>query len=135
MKNKNTLLWLVAAFFALLTTAFAQTKDFSAVDVTSPTSIVQWLTPLLVPLIITYVRKWQPQIPSWVWPTLAPVLGAVATLIESAITKGDHSVLVGALLGLAGVGVREIKTNLIPPKEPVIAPGSEIMPPPSNSQP
>lgn len=98
-------------------------------------SLIQWLTPIIVPLIITYVRKMAPRIPTWMLPAMAPVLGALIDLINSLIVGGNHSMIVGALLGLAGVGVREIKTNLVPPKNPAVraedmAP-KPVTPPPS----
>ncbi len=95
-------------------------------------SLVQWLTPVLVPLIITGIKKWKPGMPTWLIPMLAPVLGALIDILNGLIIDGHHNILVGALLGLAGVGVREIKTNLIPPKEDKNSPSNvtPIEPPP-----
>jgi len=85
-------------------------------------NVVQWLTPLLVPLIITGIKKVAPSIPTWMIPALAPALGVLLDIINSYATHNSPNLLVASLLGLAGVGVREIKTNIIRPKDEIDAP-------------
>lgn len=125
MKPKLQLL----CFCLFAAAAYGQTVVAAPVEISSD-NIVQWLTPVIVPLIITYTWKLLPKIPSWVIPMLAPLLGVILDVINAEIMNGSHNTVVGALLGLAGVGVREIKTNLIPPKDvqPQVEP---ITPPPA----
>lgn len=77
-------------------------------------AIVQWLTPILVPLLLAGFKRVQPSIPSWVIPMLAPVLGVVIDLVNSLITSHASNLWVAAGLGLAGVGLREMKEAVKP---------------------
>jgi hypothetical protein len=91
------------------------------ISVSSPTtfsadSIITWLTPLLVPLIIAVKKKFAPLIPSWALPILAPVLGMILDYVNTLATSHQSNLLLAALLGLAGVGVREVKDQLVPAK-------------------
>jgi len=71
-------------------------------DTTLILQLAQLLIPILVPLEIAAVKKLAPMLPSWLLPILAPILGG----FQAGIT-GISSVGAGAVLGLAGVGVRE----------------------------
>lgn len=77
-------------------------------------SILTWLTPLVVPLIIAAKKKFFPSIPSWLLPILAPLLGVLLDVINTYALGHQSNVLLAALLGLAGVGVREVKDQLVP---------------------
>ena len=79
-------------------------------------NLVLWLTPVIVPLVIALAKSWAPQIPSWALPLIAPVLGVVIDVINSYASGQANNLVVAALLGLAGVGVREIKDQLTPAK-------------------
>jgi hypothetical protein len=70
------------------------------------------LIPLLVPLVIAAAKALVPQVPRWTLPILAPVLGAVAEIAGyyAGLTTGNP--LLGAILGAAGVGLREIVDQL-----------------------
>jgi hypothetical protein len=78
--------------------------------------IVQWLTPVLVPLLIAGLKKVLPSIPGYLLPIIAPVLGVVLDLINSFATSHATNLWAAAALGLAGVGVREVKDQLSPAK-------------------
>jgi len=75
--------------------------------------LITQLGPLLlavvVPIIIAGVKKVVPLIPGWLIPIIAPAVGYLANLISGLLggVKTD-SAFAAALLGLAGVGIREI---------------------------
>jgi len=84
-------------------------------------NIIAWLTPILVPLIIAGMKFLAPKIPGWLLPILAPVLGIAIDALGSLATGQAGNVWMAALLGLAGVGLREAKDQLgksVPPKDP-----------------
>ena len=70
------------------------------------------LIPLLTPLIIAGVKLLTPKIPGWLIPILAPVLGCVLDLILYFAAGTQLNIWLAMLLGLSGVGVREILDQL-----------------------
>lgn len=65
-----------------------------------------------VPILLYIVKLLIPKIPKWLIPILAPVLGG---LVDAAIAYGSGGTanpIVGAFLGSAGVGLREIIDQL-----------------------
>lgn len=85
-------------------------------------NLVLWLTPIITPLAIAGFKKVLPQLPSWTLPILAPLLGMALDLINHFATGANLNLATATLLGLAGVGVREIKDQLTP------APGASPAP-------
>lgn len=77
-------------------------------------TIVTIVTPIIVPLIIAGVKYIIPKIPTWLLPILAPILGAVLTIITNYAAQSSGNLVIAAILGLAGVGVREIVDQLKP---------------------
>ncbi len=75
-------------------------------------SLLTWLTPILVPLLIVGVKKVLPSLPGWTLPIIAPVLGIVIDLVNTATTSHAGNMGIAAALGLAGVGLREIKDQV-----------------------
>ena len=75
-------------------------------------TIVSLLTPVIVPLVITGVKKVVPLIPTWLLPTLCPLIGVVIDFITHLSTGSNMNFAVSAALGLAGVGLREIVDQL-----------------------
>jgi len=66
------------------------------------------LIPVVVPLIIA-LGKWAlPRVPAWILPILAPALGALVDFLTTWATGATASPALGAILGSAGVGVREL---------------------------
>jgi hypothetical protein len=70
---------------------------------------VTWLTPIITPFVLMLVKKFLPLLPSGLIPVLAPLLGVALDLINSFATAHQGNVVLAAILGLAGVGVREVK--------------------------
>lgn len=64
------------------------------------------LIPLIVPLLIAGLKAALPRIPKLYLPILAPILGLLLSLLDMGTHTG--SLLAGAVLGSAGVGLREI---------------------------
>ena len=115
MKTNRTRLFfaaLVGLFF--VTFAFAQDAAPAVSAGLTADNIVQWVTPLLVPLVLAAVKKFAPSLPSWVIPLAAPVLGVLIDLVSSLATTHSSNLLQGAVLGLLGVGLREMKEALKP---------------------
>jgi hypothetical protein len=74
-------------------------------------SLWQTLIPAIVPLIIAGLKYIIPRLPKKLTPWLAPILGALIDLLLNWANLGDGKGLVGAFLGTAGIGVRELIHN------------------------
>lgn len=110
---KKLLLWNLVLFCALLA-VFAGDAATVTVGVTAPaaagasSSFVLALIPVLVPLLVA-LGKWAlPKVPLWILPILAPALGALVDYLSTLATGAAANPILGAALGAAGVGVREI---------------------------
>ena len=75
---------------------------------TSGMSLLTSIIPLLVPTIIMIGKYLAPKIPSWILPYAAPLLGAGIEIIQHIQSLSAQNVLLGAVLGSAGVGLREV---------------------------
>jgi len=77
------------------------------------------LTPVLIPVLVWGAKKGFTSIPSALLPILATALGVALDYVNQLVTGGGHGVVVGALLGMGGVGLREIldqtKKAVVPP--------------------
>lgn len=84
-------------------------------------TIINSLTPLVGPALTAGVKKILPFVPSWALPIIATALGALFNGITTyAATNQTPNIYLAAALGLAGIGVREIKDQISPaePKTP-----------------
>jgi len=98
---------LVLSVFAL--TLYAQTNAVPALPSTGPSaSLLLLIIPVAVPLIIALGKFFVPKLPTVLLPILAPALGTLIDYITMKITGGAFSPVTSALLGSAGVGLREI---------------------------
>lgn len=93
------------------------------------TQLSQYLVmiiPLVVPLLIAGLKTWIPKVPKWALPILAPALGALADFLLQTVGVNTGGVIKGALLGSAGVGIREImdqvNQRMAAPTVPPVAP-------------
>jgi hypothetical protein len=77
--------------------------------------LLKALIPVVTPLLIAAVRFGLPKVPSKFYPLLAAVIGVVLDLLASVSVGTTASPLVGFALGLAGVGLREVKDQLAKP--------------------
>lgn len=66
------------------------------------------IIPLVVPIIIAALKALWPAIPKVWLPIVAPILGALAEILLYLAGMGGGDPAMGALLGQAGVGLREI---------------------------
>lgn len=71
------------------------------------------LIAVLVPLAVGAFKKIVPDIPKWLLPIMATALGPLFDLGLAAIAGTEFNGIAGALVGLAGVGVRELKDQLV----------------------
>lgn len=71
-------------------------------------SVLTSLIPVLVPVLIALAKMAVPKIPAVWLPVIAPVLGAGIELLGHFAGVSSGNPLVSAVLGSAGVGVREI---------------------------
>lgn len=76
--------------------------------------IITFATPILVPIILAGVKALLPKLPSWTIPLLAPLLGMLVDVANSLATSHATNLWAAAALGLAGVGLREIKDQVAP---------------------
>jgi hypothetical protein len=77
-------------------------------------SILTWLTPVIVPIVLLGVKKILPRIPSGLIPILAPVLGILIDLVNTYGLNHSSNLMIAAVAGLAGVGLREVKEAVKP---------------------
>jgi hypothetical protein len=70
------------------------------------------LIAVIVPLIVAAFKKVVPDIPSFLLPVIAPVLGAGGGLLLAWLASVPGGGWKGAAAGLAGVGVRELVDQL-----------------------
>jgi hypothetical protein len=86
--------------------------------------IVKAAIPILSPLVVALVKQFFPGTPGVVQPVLSTGVGAATDVLAGAMTDTDGSALVGGVLGLAGVGVREVydqvKRTPLVAKKPIL---------------
>lgn len=82
-------------------------------------TILQIATPIVVPLIIAGMKWLKPNIPTWLLPIVAPVLGGSLDFFTNLALQNQGNIWMAALLGLAGVGVREVIDQLKPAPQPI----------------
>lgn len=70
------------------------------------------LLPVLVPVVIAALKLLLPRLPTWLLPILAPLLGAAADLAMHYAGLPSVGAPWGAILGSAGVGLREIQDQV-----------------------
>ena len=66
------------------------------------------LTPVLVPILVMLLKKGMGALPTWTIPMTAVVLGFLIDQINGYVTGANLGGVWGAVLGAAGVGVREV---------------------------
>ncbi len=71
-------------------------------------SVITALIPILVPFVVYGVRLLIPHIPRVALPLIAVVGGLVINAFDSFVAGADANILVAALLGAAGVFIREV---------------------------
>lgn len=113
-------LWTIAlAILAVPVAVFAQEAGApspaddsgSGVNLDLVRQLVVVVIPVLTPLIIAGVKKVTGVIPSAALPIIAPILGVVLSAVGNALNipgLEGAGIVEGAVLGSAGVGVREV---------------------------
>lgn len=74
----------------------------------STAQAITLLTPVVVPILVWGAKKLLADIPSVLLPILATVLGVGVTQLGVYMAGGHYGIVEGALLGLGGVGLREV---------------------------
>lgn len=111
MKTKLPLLVLCLLFAGFATAALAQADSpITAAPTGSAAadSILTWLIPIIVPLIIAGCKKLLPGLPKVWLPILGPILGAAIDIVGQFTTGAAGNLWLAVGLGAAGVGLREI---------------------------
>lgn len=94
-----------------------------AADVSTPTpaampgadTLVGAIAAVLSPILVAGAKKLLPSLPSWAPPLLSTVIGLLVTVVYS--FTASHPGLpwwAGAALGVLGVGLREVKEQVLP---------------------
>lgn len=97
--------------------------------VSDPTMLYNALVAFLVPLAVAGIKKLLPKIPTLLLPIGATGLGVLSNwLLTEAGALPHTSLMLGALAGAAGVGVREITDQF---KQTVKGPTPPPTPPPA----
>jgi hypothetical protein len=114
LKTIFTLLMLLLGTMLVWAADAPQPPEGGTLTATSWQAVLVALIPVLVPVIIAVIKLaltfWGSKIPKVLPPLLAPVLGALLDLIINQ-HLGTGTVW-GAVLGSAGVGLREIVDQL-----------------------
>lgn len=106
LKGWTAFSFLVLAVLCIALAAFAQEAPPTPPMAGSP---LDALIPFVVPVALALLKHFMGRVPAWLLPVLAPILGAGADILifyGSGQQTGFNPVL-GAMLGSAGVGVRE----------------------------
>jgi hypothetical protein len=81
-------------------------------DILSNPELLKALIPVLAPLVIAGIRVGLPKVPAKWYPLLAALVGVGLDIVAHFAAGTTLSPLVGFALGLAGVGLREVKDQL-----------------------
>lgn len=77
-------------------------------------AILTLAVPVLSPLLTAGIKWLTPRIPGWMLPMICTGLGTLSVYIAQWSTGTQTNAAVAIGLGLAGIGVREIKDQLTP---------------------
>lgn len=123
---KSNIRFLVVLVFLTAFNLLAQTNSVPTLPGASSTppdaSLAKLLLAVIVPLVVAGIKKITPSIPSVSLPVIAIVLGAGADYVGSLVGVWEGSFVVGAVLGAAGVGLREAGDQV---KQSVLGPTPE----------
>lgn len=114
MKTKRIAALIITALLALVAFdawAIAPLILAQAEAVTPAAPANNWITaliPLVVPIIVAGIKLALPRLPKAWLPIAAVALGAGLDLVSHWTTGSTSSPLLGAIMGAAGVGIREI---------------------------
>lgn len=81
-------------------------------DAKSVSVLIAALTPVVAPLLVMLIKKVQVYIPGWALPIIAILIGFGVDWLNQLVTGYGVGSLAGAVLGGAGVAVREIINEL-----------------------
>ena len=119
--------WMAFAAFSVV----AQVTNTNTVPGSGPATapdggmgLLLTLIPLVVPLIVAAAKAGIGKLPTWTLPIIATGFGALLNWILGLAHQPNTTVLNGALLGAAGVGVREVFDQIkgtVKTQEPPIA--------------
>lgn len=76
------------------------------------TSVITILTPILAPLAVALAKTISARLPRWTLPLIAGLIGGLIDICAALLTSHEFSGANGVLLGLAGVGLRELVDQL-----------------------
>jgi hypothetical protein len=109
MKTKLTLLTMLAFSFGVLAAD-------AVPAVAPPADPMNWLNLIVVgvtPVVIALIKWGVPKVPGWTLPIAAPFVGiAVDFVLKKAGVATDGGVIQTALLGAAGVWLRELQDQV-----------------------
>lgn len=83
-----------------------------------PQFFVDALSPFIGPLLTAFVKSVAPKIPTGYIPALAVALGVATNALGTVVIGGDVSWWKAVFLGLAGIGIRELKDRIKPAESP-----------------
>lgn len=105
--------WLLVIYTVLLLgAAMAMAAEAGGGETADPASPWIALIPLVVPVLLAVLRVLAPKIPKVLLPILAPLLGAGADIALHYAGVSTMGVVWGAVLGSAGVGLRELADQI-----------------------
>lgn len=110
IRTSLLLLTALLALIAFAPPAFAETAATSAGDALSAPTKPNWalaVIPVATPILISLIRWAAPKTPKVALPILAPLLGATLDIVIYLAGGQTQGTLSAALLGMAGVCVRE----------------------------
>jgi hypothetical protein len=80
----------------------------------TPQFWIDLATPFIGPILTAVVKLILPKIPRAYIPAIAVVLGVLTNALGTVVIGGDVVLWKAVALGLAGIGVRELKDRIVP---------------------
>jgi len=102
--------FLLLALLLVTTSLFAQTDQ--NINLEDPSSLVAYLTPIIVLVTTKLVRLVKPSIPGWATMVVVMLLSLIVTWLTNYIGDPDVNYLQQFLLGLVSVFIHQFKEQV-----------------------
>lgn len=78
----------------------------------SPQTWIDLFTPFVAPILTAVVKKVMSKLPSVAIPPIAIALGVLVNAVGSVTLGSDVNIIKAVLLGMSGIGLRELVTQI-----------------------
>lgn len=77
-------------------------------------TIINVLTPVFATLVTAGIKQILPKLPKWLLPIICTLAGLVGNVVANYLDSNPKNIPLAVSLGLAGIGLREIKDQFTP---------------------